>query len=111
MMTNMSLEPNDHCRADLSCTREARTLRGAVRQILLLTLIMLASLGGYLLVLWTRGPEARISTFLPLDDLVPFEPAWVWVYLIPYILGPLAFGLMRPTTFNWYVSRGLATVG
>ena len=88
----------------------ARTLKGAIRQIVVLTAVMLASLGGYLLVLKTRGPAATISTNLPLDELVPFEPAWVWVYLIPYILGPLAFGLMRPATFRWYISRGLAVV-
>lgn len=89
----------------------ARTWKGAIRQVIVLTVIMLASLGGYLLVLKTRGPAALVTTYMPLDEMVPFEPAWVWVYLIPYLLGPLAFGLMRPATFRWYISRGLALVG
>lgn len=88
----------------------ARTLKGALKQIVVLTAIMLASLGGYLLVLKTRGQDAVITTYLPLDDVIPYEPAWVWAYLIPYILGPLAFGLMRPATFRWYISRGLVVV-
>ncbi|MBM4070557.1 MAG: hypothetical protein FJ271_16620 [Planctomycetes bacterium] len=88
----------------------ARSWKGALRQVVILTAIMLASLGGYLLVLKTRGPAAQITTHLPLDEIVPFEPAWVWVYLIPYILGPLAFGLMRPATFRWYIRRGIVLV-
>lgn len=88
----------------------ARTWKGAIRQMVILTAIMLSSLGGYLLVLKTRGPAANITTYLPLDEIVPFGPAWVWVYLIPYILGPLAFGLMRPATFRWYIGRGVVLV-
>lgn len=94
-----------------AAAQEARSLKGALRQIVILTVIMFSSLGGYLLVLNIRGPEAEITTFISWDELIPFAPAWVWVYLIPYILGPLAFGLMRPTTFRWYVSRGLMIVG
>src|SRR5207302_594373 len=39
------------------------------------------------------------------------RPAWVWVYLLPYLIGPVALGIVRGSTFRWYVTRGLGMVG
>jgi membrane-associated phospholipid phosphatase len=77
----------------------------------LLAIIMFASLGGYLIVLKWRGPQAGVTTWIPADDWFPKWPSWVWVYLIPYVLGPLFIGMLTPRTFRWYVARGLVLVG
>ncbi len=82
-----------------------------VRQALGLAVVMMSSLGCYLIVLKWRGGDARFTTFLPWDAWIPFEPAWVWIYLLPYLIGPAALGIVRPSTFRWYVSRGLLVVG
>jgi hypothetical protein len=87
-----------------------RTLRGAVRQAVLLALLMAASLGLYLAVLWWRGPHAVIVTQTAWDRLIPFRPGWVWVYLLPYVVGPVIAGLLRPATFTWLMRRGLLVV-
>jgi len=71
---------------------------------------MVISLSGYLLVLKWRGDHARFITHTDLDDIVPFQPEWVWVYLIPYLVGPAVMGFLRGSTFNWYISRGIAVV-
>jgi hypothetical protein len=81
------------------------------RQALGLALVMMSSLGCYLIVLKWRGGSPRFYTHLDWDDWFPFEPPWVWVYLLPYLIGPIALGLVRPSTFRWYVSRGLVVVG
>jgi hypothetical protein len=86
-------------------------LVAAIWQAVVLTAIMLASLGGYLLVLKWRGPDANIITYTRWDELIPFRPGWVWVYLIPYIIGPVVIGSFRRETFHWYVKRGLVLVG
>jgi membrane-associated phospholipid phosphatase len=72
---------------------------------------MMSSLGCYLLVLKWRGGDARFVTYTSWDEWIPFEPAWVWVYLLPYLIGPVALGIVRASTFRWYVSRGLVVVG
>src|SRR5581483_2089849 len=89
---------------------ERRTLAQFVWQALVLALIMLASLGLYLSVLWWRGPDATVYTWTPLDDWLPFHVDWVWIYLIPYLIGPVAVGLLRRETFVWFVGRGLVIV-
>jgi membrane-associated phospholipid phosphatase len=89
---------------------EERSLAGGVRQALALAGIMLGSLSLYLVVLKWRGPAARLTTHLPPDDWLPFRPEWVWVYLIPYLVGPALVGFLRPSTFRWYVGRGLVVV-
>ena len=81
-----------------------------LRQALGLAVVMMASLGGYLLVLKWRGSAARYCTHTAWDDWLPFEPAWVWVYLLPYLIGPVVLGLVRASTFRWYVTRGLVAV-
>jgi PAP2 superfamily len=80
--------------------------RGLI-QAVVLTAIMFASLGLYLFVLKWRGPAAVVTTWLPWDELVPFDPEWVWVYLLPYVIAPPLFCLLSPRTCRWFVSRGL----
>jgi membrane-associated phospholipid phosphatase len=87
-----------------------RTRRRALRQAAMLAAIMATSLGLYLVVLKWRGPDAALSTYTAWDDLFPFRPEWVWVYLVPYLLGPLQFALVTPATFDWYIRRGLVVV-
>jgi membrane-associated phospholipid phosphatase len=81
------------------------------RQALGLAVLMMSSLGGYLVVLKWRGGDARLCTHTAWDDWFPFEPSWVWVYLLPYLVGPAAIGFVSPATFRWYVKRGLVVVG
>jgi hypothetical protein len=85
--------------------------RRVVRQALILAVMMFASLGLYLAVENWRGPDATIVTQTAWDRAIPFYPSWVWVYLFPYMLGPVIVGLLRPTTFAWYIRCGLVTVG
>ena len=61
---------------------------------LVLAAIMLGSLGLYLIVLWWRGPHDLV-TWTPCDEWLPFQPEWVWVYLLPYLIGPVAVGCSR----------------
>jgi membrane-associated phospholipid phosphatase len=89
---------------------EPDPLARGIRQAMGLAALMCASLGGYLLILKWRGPAARLTTYTPLDDLIPFQPAWVWVYLIPYLVGPVLVGFLTPATFRWFISRSLTVV-
>jgi hypothetical protein len=82
-----------------------------LRQALGLAVVMMSSLACYLIVLKWRGGDARYLTYTAWDEWIPFEPAWVWVYLLPYLIGPVALGIVRASTFRWYVSRGLVVVG
>ena len=84
--------------------------RFSIRQTVVVSIVMVISLSGYMVVLKWRGDDARFITHTDLDEIVPFRPAWVWVYLIPYLVGPVAIGFLRRATFNWYVSRGIAVV-
>jgi membrane-associated phospholipid phosphatase len=81
-----------------------------IRQAVTLAVVMVGSLSLYLIVLYWRGRHAEIVTRLAWDEWVPFYPAWVWVYLIPYLVGPVLAGLMTPATFWWYIRRGLPVV-
>jgi hypothetical protein len=85
-------------------------LRRGIRQALILIVIMLTSLGCYLAVEWWRGPAASIVTQTAWDRSIPFWPGWVWVYLFPYLLGPVVVGLLSRETFAWYVRRGIPLV-
>ena len=88
---------------------ERRTLRRAFGQALGLGALTFAALGLYLIVLKWRGHlGSEHITWTEWDALVPFQPAWVWVYLIPYIIGPARVGLMSRLTFAWFVPRALA---
>jgi membrane-associated phospholipid phosphatase len=79
-------------------------------QAAVLAAIMLASLSLYLVVLRWRGPAAAVATQTAWDRRLPFSAAWVWVYLLPYLIGPLAVGLLSRDTFLWFVRRGLIVV-
>lgn len=87
-----------------------RTLRRFLFQAATLAFIMLASLSLYLIVLKWRGPAVAAITYTTWDEYIPFRPAWVWIYLIPYAIGPLIVGLLSRDTFAWYIRRGLVLV-
>jgi PAP2 superfamily len=84
-------------------------LRGLF-QALLLAAIMLTSLGCYLFVLKWRGSAARVTTWTPFDEQLPFWPSWIWVYLMPYALGPILAGTLSVSTYWWYIRTGLVVV-
>jgi membrane-associated phospholipid phosphatase len=96
--------------ADPAGDRGRRTLKGAVQQAVVLAVVMLMSLALYLAVLWWRGPQAQITTQTAWDRAIPFRPAWVWVYLIPYALGPLIAAFLTRDTLVWYIRRGIVLV-
>src|SRR5262249_30046492 len=73
--------------------------------------IMGVSLCCNLLVLKWRGRAAALPTQLPGEDRwVPFAPAWLYVYLAPYLLGPPLLGMLTWTTFRWYLGRALVAM-
>src|SRR5688500_14900631 len=82
---------------------EERTLRRALLQALGLGALTFAALGLYLIVLKWRGAAGKDHiTWTEWDELIPFRPAWVWVYLIPYVIGPALIGLLTRATFAWF---------
>jgi hypothetical protein len=76
-------------------------------QGLLGSLIILAGLGSYLLVLKWRGPASVATTQTEWDRLIPFQPAWLYVYFAPYAIAPVVLALMRRGTFGWFLKRAL----
>lgn len=84
--------------------------RRVARQALILALLMFSSLGGYLLVLKWRGHEPVYITWTPADEWFPFQPTWVWVYMLPYAIAPVVIGLLTPVTFWWFIRCGLVVV-
>jgi membrane-associated phospholipid phosphatase len=90
---------------------ERRRLLDRAAQSMLLAVIMFSSLGLYLTVLRWRGGAPVFITETAWDALFPFSPEWVWVYLLPYLIGPVVIGLLSRDTFRWFVYRGLAVVG
>jgi hypothetical protein len=89
---------------------DARTLPRFLRQAFILAGMMLGSLALYLAVLKWRGPAATVTTRTAWDDAIPYRPGWVWAYLLPYLVGPFIAGLLSPSSFRWYVRRGLLVV-
>jgi membrane-associated phospholipid phosphatase len=90
---------------------EPLTWRRFLWQALGLGALMFASLGMYLAVLNWRGHAGKDNvTWVEWDEVVPYQPGWVWTYLIPYIIGPCLVGVMRAQTFRWFVPRALAVV-
>jgi membrane-associated phospholipid phosphatase len=69
--------------------------------------VMGAALGSYLLALKWRGPAAAWITQTEWDRHIPFMAGWVWVYLIPYAVGPVIIGFLSRATFGWYVRRAI----
>jgi membrane-associated phospholipid phosphatase len=64
-----------------------------------------ASLTFYLLVLKWRGPAAHVTTQTRWDLAIPFCPEWVWLYLLPYLAGPLLAMSLTPETLTWFLRR------
>jgi membrane-associated phospholipid phosphatase len=75
-----------------------------------LTLFFLCSFTLYLTVLKVRGPVKLFATWTPWDAAFPFTPWWVWVYLLPYVIGPLLTVLLSRETFAWYIRRASIVV-
>jgi hypothetical protein len=89
---------------------ETSPFRRRLAQALIGTLILVGGLGSYLAVLKWRGPASVISTQTEWDRLIPFQPAWLWVYLAPYPLAPLILASMMRETFVWFIKRALLIV-
>jgi membrane-associated phospholipid phosphatase len=53
---------------------------------------------------------ANVETQTAWDKQIPFCPQWVWLYLVPYLIGPVLAGCLSWATFTWYVRRGLVLV-
>ncbi len=87
------------------------TVSRFIRQAVVLSAVMCGSLLLYLTVLKWRGPRAAWNTQTAWDTRIPFRPEWIWVYLIPYLIGPAVAGMLTPATFRWYIRRGLVLVG
>jgi hypothetical protein len=88
----------------------APSWRRIARQAIVLAVIMFTALGCYIIVLKWRGPHAQYITWTPWDELIPFQPAWVWVYLLPYAVAPVVIGFFTPAGFWWFVRRGLMLI-
>ncbi len=70
------------------------------------------ALGFYMTVLKLRGAAgASLRTWTEWDTVFPFSPWWIWVYLLPYILGPLLVMVLSRPAFVWYLHRALIVVG
>jgi membrane-associated phospholipid phosphatase len=109
-MNNPTIKP-DKLRIDLPTgAAPPRSLASRAGQALLVAAIMFSSLGLYLLVLNWRGHAALFTTHIPLDDWIPYRPEWVWVYLIPYLIGPATIGLLSWDTCRWFIARGLVII-
>src|SRR5689334_2009358 len=78
---------------------------GGWTQLVFLGLFFAVSLGGYLIVLRTRGHNPWFVTWTEWDEAFPFNKAWTWVYLIPYAFGPMLVWTLRRNAFIWYVQR------
>jgi membrane-associated phospholipid phosphatase len=93
--------------------KETWTLARGIRQAVVIAAIMFSALGLYLIVLKWRGPFGRdhVTYIEQWDAGIPFEPAWVWAYLIPYLIGPLVVGTLSSATFTWFIRRGLLLIG
>jgi hypothetical protein len=81
--------------------------RQRVVQALLGSILIIAGLSGYMVVLKWRGPAVVTFTQTAWDRLIPFQPAWLYVYVAPYPFALVILGLMRRTTFVWYIKRAL----
>lgn len=86
-------------------------LGGGITHLVFLSLFFGTCLSLYLAVLRLRGAVGeRRKTHIGWDDYFPFTPWWVWIYLLPYVLGPLLTVVMSRTAFAWYVRRAMLVV-
>src|SRR5262249_60047 len=86
-----------------SMATDPPSFRQRLTQAAIGTFILVAGLGSYLAVLKWRGPAARIVTQTSWDLLIAFQPGWLWVYVAPYPLAPVILGMMRRSTFHWFI--------
>src|SRR5713101_7071243 len=86
---------------------DSSPFRRRLLQALLGPVIITAGLAGYMFVLKWRGPAVVTYTRTSWDDLIPFQPGWLYVYFAPYALTPVILGLMRQQTFLWFLKRAL----
>jgi membrane-associated phospholipid phosphatase len=86
---------------------DSPSTRQRLVQALLGSFIILAGLGSYLAVLKWRGPSVVTVTKTAWDEFIPFQPAWLYVYVAPYPIAPVIFALMRRQTFVWFLKRAL----
>jgi membrane-associated phospholipid phosphatase len=84
--------------------------RRGVRQALILGVVLGASLSLYLTVLKWRGPAVVWVTQTAWDREIPFWPGWVWVYLLPYAVGPVLAAFLSPGAFRWFVRHAVVLV-
>lgn len=89
---------------------EPQTFKERVWQAAVVGALMMGSLGCYLLIERWRGHAPVLITRSRWDSYIPFHHEWVWVYLLPYVLGPLVIGSLSRGTFRWFVKRGLAVI-
>src|SRR5256885_12999074 len=80
-------------------------LGGGITHLVFLSLFFGTSFALYLTVLRLRGPAVAFRTRIGWDTAFPFTPWWVWIYLLPYVLGPLLTIVMSRTAFAWYIRR------
>src|SRR4051795_12588242 len=85
-------------------------LGGGITHLVFLSLFFGTSFALYLTVLRLRGPAVAFRTRIGWDAAFPFTPWWVWVYLLPYVLGPLLTVVMSRTAFAWYIRRATVLV-
>jgi hypothetical protein len=86
-------------------------LGGGRTHFVFLGVFFAVALSCYLTILKLRGEAgAALKTWTEWDALFPFSPWWIWVYLIPYILGPLLVMVLSRPAFEWYVRRGLIVI-
>src|SRR5207249_7832067 len=74
-------------------------LGGGITHLVFLSLFFGTSFALYLTVLRLRGPAVAFRTRISWDAAFPFTPWWVWIYLLPYLLGPLLTILMSRAAF------------
>jgi membrane-associated phospholipid phosphatase len=85
-------------------------LGGGRTQLVFLSLFFGTSFALYLTVLRWRGPAVAFHTRLSWDAAFPFTPGWVWIYLLPYLLGPLLTLVLSRAAFAWYIRRASLVV-
>jgi membrane-associated phospholipid phosphatase len=78
--------------------------------VVFLALFFAVSLSLYLVVLRLRGPAVAFVTWTEWDRLFPFTPWWTWLYLLPYVVGPLLVAVLRRPWFAWYIRRAFFLV-
>jgi membrane-associated phospholipid phosphatase len=85
-------------------------LGGGRTHVVFLALFFAVSFSCYLLVLKVRGPSKAFETWVGWDEAFPFRPTWIWLYLPPFVVGPLLTAVMRRDVFAWYVRRATLVV-